>query len=145
MPGNDQSMGLGAAQVPAGLASPTANGGSRDKFYRLTAQNVNQTLTDLGSFTGLPASYRVRRLIALNGSISLTLATVDLRTAAAGAGTAIVAAQALSPITGAGLAIDLTLAVTTGIQTASSLVMRAVTAQGAAATCDFLLEIDDLT
>lgn len=145
MSGSQDSLGMASAPVPAGIASPTANGGNRTKTFRLTGVNLNQTATDLGSFTGLPASYVVRRLTALNGSTSLTLATLDLRTAAAGAGTAIAATAALAAITGAAIAADVTLAITTGIQTASSLVARVVTGQGAPATCDLILEIADLT
>jgi len=140
-----RTLGYSPPLAPTGLASPNASGGSRAKNYRLTGMNVNQATTDLGSFTGLPASYLVRRLTALNGSISLTTATVDLRTAAGGAGVAIASAAALSAITAAGLTADLALAVTNGIQSVASLVLRNVTPQGAAATCDFILEIEDLT
>ena len=85
MSGLDQNLGMGAGGVPQGVLSPTAQGGDRTKNYRLNAVNLNQAATDLGSFTGLPSSYRVLRLTALNASTSLTLATLDLRTAAAGA------------------------------------------------------------
>ena len=119
MSGLDQNLGIGAGGVPQGVVSPTAQGGDRTKNYRLNAVNLNQAATDLGSFTGLPSSYRVTRLTALNASTSLTLATLDLRTAAAGAGSAIVAAQALAALTGAGLLLDATLALTTTIHTAS--------------------------
>jgi hypothetical protein len=145
MAGLDQPLGMGAGGVPSGLVSPTAQGGDRTKNYRVNAVNLNQIATDLTPFTGLPAAYRVRRLTVLNASTSLTLATLDLRTAAAGAGVAIVAAQALATLTGSGLAFDATLAVTTGIQTVASLIPRVVTSQGGAATCDLILEIEDLT
>ena len=115
------------------------------QIYRLTGLNVNQANTDLGSFTGLPALYVVRRLTFNNASATPTLSTVDLRTAAAGAGTAIVSAQALASLTAAATLVDATLAVTTSTQTASSLVVRGVAAAGGAATVDATLVIDVLT
>lgn len=113
--------------------------------YKLTGMNLNAALTDIGSFTGLPTKYRVMRLFGYDASTSLTLATVDLRTAAAGAGTAIVSAGVLSALTGATKFVDITLSVTGDYQTVATLTLRNVTAQGGAATASFQLEIMDLT
>ncbi len=113
--------------------------------YKLTGINLNSALTDVGTFSGLPAKYRVMRLVGFDTSTSLTLATVDLRTAASGAGTAIVAAYALSGLSAASKFADATLAVTADYQTVASLILRNVTAQGGAATASFILEIMDLT
>ncbi len=113
--------------------------------YKITAINLNSALTDVGSFTGLPAKYRVMRLMGYDTSTSLTLATVDLRTATAGGGTAVVSAYALSGLSAATKFADATLAVTADYQTVGTLTLRNVTAQGGAATASFLLEIMDLT
>ncbi len=113
--------------------------------YKVTAINLNSALTDVGSFTGLPAKYRVMRLMGYDASTSLTLATLDLRTATGGAGTAVVSAYALSGLTAGTKFADATLAVTADYQTVSTLTLRNVTAQGGAATASFLLEIMDLT
>lgn len=116
-----------------GVASPC--------IYKLSGVSLNSAATDVGTFTGLPAKYIVRRLTVTNASTSLTLATVSLHTTTGGGGTAIVSIQALSGLTGSGKFVDLTLAVTTDTQTASSLVLRNITAQGSAATADAYLEI----
>jgi hypothetical protein len=113
----------------------------------LTGINLNSALTDVGTFT-IPAAttkYRVVRLMGYDASVSLTLATVDLRTATGGGGTAIVNAGVLSALTAATAFSDVTLAVTAVYQTAATLTLRNVTAQGAAATASFLLELIDLT
>ncbi len=113
--------------------------------FLLTGVSLNAATTDVGTFTGLPAKYRVSRLTGYDTSTSLTLATLDLRTAAAGAGTAVVAAFALAGLTAAAKFVDCTLAVTADYQTAATLYLRNVTPQGGAATASFLLEIQDLT
>lgn len=113
--------------------------------YFVTGVNLNSALTDVASFTGLPAKYRVMRLTGYDASISLTLATVDLRTAAAGGGTAIVSAAVVSALTAATKFVDVVLTVTADYQTASTLTLRNVTAQGGAATASFLLEIMELS
>lgn len=117
----------------------------RVKQYIQTGINVNSAATDVGSFTNLPAKYRVVRCQPFDASINLTTATYDLRTATGGGGTAIVAAQALSALTAASKFVDSTLAVTADYQTASTLTIRNVTAQGAPATCSFLLDVLDLS
>ena len=114
------------------------------QIFRATGLNVNQTNTDIGSFTNLPSRYIVRRLTVDNASATPTLSTVSLRTATGGAGTAIVNAQALSGLTAATTFLDSVLAVTTSVQTTSTLTIRAVAAAGAPATCDFTLEITPL-
>ena len=111
----------------------------------VTGVSLNSALTDVGSFTGLPAKYRVVRLMGYDASVSLTLATLDLRTATGGGGTAIVAAYAMAGLTAASKFVDATLAVTADYQTAATLTLRNVTAQGSAATATFCLEIMELT
>lgn len=118
---------------------------SRIIHFLITGISLNAAVTDVGMFTGLPAKYRISKLTGFDTSTSLTLATVDLRTAAAGAGTAIIAAYALAGLTAATKQVDCTLAVTTDYQTAATLYLRNITPQGGAATASFLLEIMDLT
>lgn len=113
--------------------------------YFITGVNLNSATTDVGTFSVLPAKYRVTRLTGYDASTNLTLATLDLRTATAGAGTAIVAAYALTGLSAASKFIDATLAVTADYQTAASLILRNVTPQGGAATASFCLEILELT
>lgn len=125
--------------------SPLWDGAAPQRVLKSTAVSVNAAATDVASFTGLPAKYRVIRLMAYDASVSLTLATVDLRTATGGAGTAIVAAGVLSTLTAATKFVDLTLAVAADYQTVSTLTVRNVTAQGSAATVSFLLQYIDLT
>src|SRR6185369_5688708 len=98
--------------------------GSRTRQLILTGINLNSALTDVGTFSGLPAKYRVTRLMGFDASTNLTLATVDLRTAASGSGTAIVAAYALSGLSAASKFADATLAVTADYQTAATLILR---------------------
>jgi hypothetical protein len=125
-----------------------ASGGGKIKTWRkvITATNVNSAATDVGTFTGLPTKYRVVRLQAFDASASLTTATVDLRTAAAGGGTALVSAAGMTACTAAAKFSDLTLAATatTDYQTTTTLTVRNVTAQGSAATVSFMLEVIDL-
>lgn len=115
---------------------PTSN-----LIYRISGISVNSANTDVGSFTGLPAKYIVRRLTFDNASGTPTLATISLRTAASGGGSAIVSGQALAALNGATVFLDSTLAITTNTQTASTLYLRNVVAAGGAMTCDATLEI----
>ena len=114
------------------------------RHFTASAITVNSANTDVTTFTGLPAKYRVVKLTAYDASISLTTATISLRTAAAGGGTALVNAYALSPLTASTKFADATLAVTDTYQTAGTLYLRNVAAQGAAATCSFVLELIEL-
>lgn len=110
-------------------------------IYRAKGLNVNQTATDIGSFTNLPARYIVRRLYFENASTTPALSTVDLRTASGGGGTAIAAAVALSSLTTSSTLLDATLAVTSSVQTVPTLTLRAVAAAGTASTIDVTLEV----
>ncbi len=118
--------------------------GSKLRHSSQTAITVNSANTDITTFANLPSKYRVLRLICYGASISLTTATVSLFTDAAAGGTAIVSGFALSPLTATTKFADATLAVTADYQTAATLYVRNVAAQGAAATCSFLLEYVEL-
>jgi len=128
--------------------SPTGStivAGSYPQIFKLTGLNVNQVNTDIGTFTGLPSLYIVRRLTFYNASATPTLSTVDLRTATGGGGSAIVAAQVLASLSTAATLVDSALAITTSTQSASSLTVRAVAAAGGASTVDCVLVVDVLT
>lgn len=114
--------------------------------FFLTGLSVNSLNTDIGTFTGLPAKYIIRRLTAFDASGALTLAAIDLRTAAGGGGTALVTAFVLSAIAGVTSYVDCTLATAaaTAVQTSSSLVVRNTVAQGGAATISLCLEVEPL-
>lgn len=114
------------------------------RTYRLRNVSLNAAVTDVGTFVGLPASYRIVRLMGFNASLSLTLATFSLYTGAGGTGSAIVNIFALAALTGATKFVDATLAITDAVFTSSTLYLRNITAQGAPATADFLLEYIDL-
>ncbi len=114
--------------------------GSFPIVYRATGLNVNQTNTDIGSFTGLPSRYIVDALYFDNASATPTLSTVSLRTAAGGAGSAIVNAQALISLISSTTLLGATLAIQ-AVQTAPTLTLRAVVAAGGVATVDATLII----
>ena len=148
MPGTQDASGAGSTPGVTATGLPAAiKVINRSSTYVLTGLNVNAAATDIGTFTGLPTKYRVIRCALFDASASLTLATVDLRTAAGGAGTALVAAFAAIALTASTKFVDATLAAiaTTDYQNNSSLVLRCVTAQGAAATISAMLEIEDLS
>jgi len=77
-----------------------------------------------------------------NASISLTLATFSLRTSPAGAGSAIISGQALSSLTTSSKVFEPTIAITD--KQTNDLTIRCDTAQGTAATADFLVEMESL-
>ncbi len=112
--------------------------------YILTSVNVNSLNTDVGTFSGLPAKYIIRRLTAFDASTGLTLAAIDLRTAPGGGGTTLVNGFVLSALTGATSYVDCTLATAaaTTYQAAASLFVRNTIAQGGAATITLELEIE---
>lgn len=125
-----------------------ATGGPQDRrqFIRQTLVNLNSAATDVATLT-LPASYVIIALRLYAASTSLTTATLDLRTAAGGAGTALASAASLSAATAATKVISVTLqaVATTDSLTTTTLYLRNVTAQGSAATATIEVEVLDLT
>jgi hypothetical protein len=119
--------------------------------YALAAIGVNcNVVADTAVTIPLPAGitrYRVARITCLNPSISLTTAQAAVYTSAGAGGAVIVTPQALAGLTtsapnAAGNAIDLTLALAAAtFFTAATLYFRITTPQGAAATCDVILDI----
>lgn len=114
---------------------------SANLLFRAKTLNVNQANTDIATISGLPSRYVVRRMTWENCTATPTLATVDLRTAASGGGSAIVSASALATLSATTTYLDSTLAVTTTVQTSSTLTVRGVAAAGGAATCDTTIEV----
>lgn len=116
-----------------------------------TLVSVNAAATDVTTFTGLPAKYRVLRLMVFEASTSLaaSAATLGLFSASGGGGTAIVALSTLTNLSAAAGFVDLPRAITTALsgtyRTESTLYVRNGTAHGSAATVSVLLEIMDLT
>lgn len=93
------------------------------------------------------ARYMVRRVTVYDPSANLaaTTAALSLRDAAAGAGTAIVSAQALTALTGGSVLLDATLALASLVLTAATLYLRIV--QGVApvaGTVKVILEVQPL-
>jgi hypothetical protein len=93
------------------------------------------------------AQYLLRRVTVYGATANLaaTTATLEIRTAAAGGGAALVAAVLLTGLTAAGISIDLTLAAPGTVLTASSLFLRIV--QGVApvaATVKAVFEVQPL-
>lgn len=112
----------------------------------VTLLNINQTNTDIGTITGLPAKYRVVKVSVYDASISLvaSLATVGLFTAAAGGGSGLVALALIQALTATTKITDMTV-VGTDYQTAATLYLRNGVAHGGAATVSVAIEIEDLT
>lgn len=119
----------------------------KTKQVKSTALNINQAATDIGTFAGLPAKYRITKFMAYDASINMAvnLATVGLFTAAAGGGSALVALALLQTLTSPSKFNDMTLAIAGDYRTESTLYIRSGVAAGAAATTSFLLEYVDLT
>lgn len=134
-------IGNGASDI---LVADRSGGDTSRIFTRfLRSVNLNSAATDVKTALRLPTNYRVRKVTVTNASISLTTCTYSLRTAAAGAGTAIVSAQGLAALTTNVKVTESTIA-STDRQSATTLYLRNDTAQGAAATADFIIEFEDL-
>lgn len=133
-------LGAGAPNILGGLA---------------LAVNLNSANTDTTISITLPTGctrYIISRVLVFNLGVtaSLTTATAGLFSQAAGAGLALAANQALSPITSATINTDantMPLAITVSdrtILTLSSVFFRVGTAQGAAATANVYVQIRPL-
>lgn len=140
--GAGAASGLSAAAVPALIKAV-----DRSMTFQITGVNVNSAAADVGTFSGLPTKWRLMRITVFEASANLTLATIDVRTATGGGGTALVSAFSMATLTATTKYVDATLAAagTTDYQTTTILTVRNVTAQGGAATVSILLEIQDLS
>lgn len=90
------------------------------------------------------AKWGVAKLRIFDASISLvtSIATLGLYTGAGGTGTILVTPVTLTSLTSATKFADLTITVTADYQTATTVYLRNVIADGAAATCEAALYID---
>ena len=105
-----------------------------------SAVDLNAATSD-NAITVESARYRLDKIIVDNASVNLTTATLGVFTAAGGAGTTVVADQAIAALTASSKFMDLTLAggVTADVLTAGTLYVRVGTAQGVAATANVWL------
>jgi len=112
---------------------------------RLLGANMNTTADQaIGLMIPASARFRVTKITVENASVSLTAAAGGVYPAASKGGTALVSsAQAYSSLTGAAIALDLTLATANAVQPAGTpLFLALTTAQGAAATADVYVQAD---
>ena len=105
-----------------------------------TGINLNSAGSD-NAISVEGATYRIDKVMIVNGSVSLTTATAGVFTAAGGLGTVVSPDQSLAALTASTKYKDLTLdaGIGTDVLTASTLYIRNGTAQGSAATADFFI------
>jgi hypothetical protein len=108
--------------------------------------SIDSAGSDAFAWTGLPARIKVTRFLVHNPSTSLSVsvATLGLRDAAAGAGNIIVTPALLTALSSVAKNLDMVMALT-DVVTTGALYARNVLAHGAPATVDILLEYLDLT
>lgn len=106
--------------------------------------DVNQSNTDVTTFTGLPSKYAVTRFWSIANTGVATSATVALRTASGGGGDAVVANVALASLSSSDAIQQHTVAIQSQL-TGATLYVRVTTPAGVAAAVDFLLEVMDLS
>lgn len=111
----------------------------------LTGVNLNSAGSD--NAIALPpgvSKWAPSRLRIYDASTSLgaSLATLGLYTGAGGTGTTLVTPALLTSLTSATTFLDMTLAVTSAYQTATTIYLRNVIAHGGAATCNAVLYWD---
>lgn len=115
----------------------------------ITGVSINAAATDVGTFSGMPAKWRLRKMTVYDASadLSLSSATLGLYTGPGATGSALAALAALTALTSANKTADMTLASVAGTdyQTGSSLYIRCGVAHGSAATVTVAIEIEDLT
>ena len=112
--------------------------------YGILAMATGINLNSAGSDNAISvegATYRIDKVMIVNGSVSLTTATAGVFTAAGGLGTVVSPDQSLAALTASTKYKDLTLdaGIGTDVLTASTLYIRNGTAQGSAATADFFI------
>lgn len=122
------------SNIDGTVAAMAAPGGV---LVKLTALNLNQANTD-NPVTVPFSKYVVRRMSVTNCSSTLaaSLATVGLYTGAGATGTTVVTLGLLQALTASTKYVDMTLALTTDVLTASTLYIRNGVTAGSAITCD---------
>ncbi len=117
--------------------------------YKNRTVTINSAATDVTTFTGLPAKWRLRKLTVYDASTSLaaSLATVGCYTGAGATGSALVALALIQGLTASAKTVDMTLAAVAGTdyQTGSTLYIRCGVAHGSAATVSVAIEIEVLS
>ncbi len=126
------------------LIVPRQYPGYDQLLFTLTSANMNTTNDQTFNFVGgelRGLRYLIDRIVCLNASTSLTTAAGGIYDTASKGGNALVAnSQAYSALTGSTLALDLTIAaVGKAIVSGVAPILSLTTAQGAAATADFLI------
>lgn len=108
-----------------------------DLLFTLKGANMNSTADQIMTPT-FNGKFRVKRIVVLNASVSLTTAAGGVYPAAAKGGTAVVASgQAYSALTAAAIALEATLNAASAVLAAgTSLYLSLTTGQGAPATAD---------
>lgn len=107
---------------------------------KLIGANMNTTNDQAITIRNAGSPYVIRRIVATNASLSLSVAQGGLYTAASKGGSGIVGnTQVYAALTSGTKFLDLTLGVITDILTGGTLYLSLILAQGSAATCDFYL------
>jgi hypothetical protein len=108
-----------------------------DLLFTLKGANFNTTADQILSPT-FQGKYRIKRIVILNASLSLTTAAGGFYSAAAKGGTAVVASsQAYSALTAAAKALEATLNDASAVKAAGTpLYLSLTTGQGATCTAD---------
>jgi hypothetical protein len=129
----------------AGCATLLANAPENLLGYKIAA-NFNITTDQIISNLNNALKFRVTRIVVTNASLSMTNADGGLYTGASKTGTAIVAAaQVYTALTGATVALDLTIATPNVTFAAGTPIYFSLTGiQGAAATADIYVYGDAL-
>jgi hypothetical protein len=134
-------LGLLLVATPARAQSLSMTDGTAAGFtagsgvlVKATALNLNAVADT--ALTVAAAKYIVRKVVVTNCSTAPVLAQVALYTGAGATGTTVVAAATITALTGATKFLDMTMALTTDVLTASTLYARNAVAQTSALTCD---------
>lgn len=120
--------------------------------YRAIVQNLNLNAAapiDLTAITIPSTAWLPKRCFVCNPTANVALATIELRSAAGGAGDDIVAAVVLANMTNADAntkaqVLTINASFVDTIYTVSLLYPRLTVAAGVAGTCDLVFEFDDI-
>ncbi len=112
--------------------------------FQVVALNINAVADN--AIIGLPAKYRVSKILFhdTSATLAVSIAVIGLFTAAAGAGTNLVT-SVVTGLTSAAVMVSQTLAADTVYQTANTLYLRPTTAHGSAATINVTIFVEDVS
>lgn len=113
---------------------------------RRTLVSINNTATDVATFTGFPSKYLVSAMRVYDSSadLSVSLATLGLYTGAGATGPGVVIAATMTGLTAPEKVLPMTIAVP-DVLTAPTLYLHNGVPHGGAATVTVQLEIIDLS